>query len=155
MSKSIDFFEELEKTEKKMFKALQTRDLEGVKTFYCKPENAWITPDACLKRQQRELKNGTNPRLPYVFEFKCSTCETGKLVRKIKKVSIGSLKKKKVIKKENTCIKCGETKDYETEFPKSQGKPYGNICKRCKLGLNDEARIYKTKSRKGASNGIR
>ncbi|HSH51578.1 MAG TPA: hypothetical protein VK982_07630 [Bacteroidales bacterium] len=78
MSKAIDFFKDLEKREKAMFDALCTKELSGIKTFWCELEEAWIMPEACLRRQEfyeRSYSFGNDSLRPCI---KCSDCKMHK-----------------------------------------------------------------------------
>ena len=140
MSKSIDFFNELDKREKAMSDAIRFRNIEGFKTFYCELEKCWITPFACIKRQKKEIKFRKAAGFE-TFETKCDQCRQAKEIQKITGVKIKKEKKdnrKSIRHKRNNipekmvCKICGEEKNYKKHFKVSyNGVPYGFICNKC------------------------
>lgn len=77
------FFAELERTEKAMFDALQTKNIKGMRCFLCQTEKAWITPKGCLKRQKGKQLVNSGVKLEMELSVKCEDCPIGKKVFEI------------------------------------------------------------------------
>jgi hypothetical protein len=139
MSKAIDFFKDLEKREKAMFDALCTKEILGIKTFWCKLEGAWIMPEACLRRQkfyERSYSFGNDSLRPYI---KCSDCEMAEKIQAFYNVKI-KLPKNRTLKlveykakTTRTCKICGKELPFTLQyFPRAKNKPAGYVCLKCK-----------------------
>lgn len=144
LSKAIDFFEDLEKREKDIYNALCTKELEGIKTFWCEFEKAWIMPEACLRRQQLLAKTFSFGNDNVKPDIKCAGCKMAKKIQSFfkKKVKFPKIEKPKPIKihfktesdipKIKICKECRKELEFNTKnFPVRYGKPIGNYCREC------------------------
>lgn len=160
MSKAVDFFEDLEKREKAMFDALCTKEILGIKTFWCKLEGAWIMPEACLRRQkfyERSYRFGNDSLRPYI---KCSDCEMAQKIQAFynEKINLPENKIFKVVKYKakttRTCKICGKELPFTLQyFPRARNKPAGYVCLKCQ---REKARkIWREKQKKKGAKNIK
>ena len=147
MSKAIDFFEQLDKTEK----AMATRTINGIECFYCELEKCWITPFACIKRQKKEIKFRKAAGFE-TFETKCDQCRQAKEIQKITGIKVKkntpakrkSCKlKREFIPKKMICAVCKRELDYNKKNFSCDflGVPSGFICLKCRKRKEQERSI--------------
>ena len=60
---------------------LETKNIKGLETFFCKKDNAWLTPKGCVIRQEEVKKPNPLFTLETELSIKCENCEIGTKIK--------------------------------------------------------------------------